>query len=99
LKLPPDQMQTLTYVMLAFAGQGNLYVLRERGRLWHSRPAPVLLLTSLGDLILVGCLAGAGILMSALPISTILLLVATTAIFTLAMDSIKLATFARLRVD
>jgi len=99
LKLPPDQMQTLTYVMLAFAGQGNLYVLRERGRLWHSRPAPVLLLTSLADLILVGCLAGAGILMSALPISTILLLVATTAIFTLAMDSIKLATFARLRVD
>lgn len=99
LKLSPEQMQTLTYVMLAFAGQGNVYVLRERGRLWASRPATVMLLTSLGDLIFVGCLAGGGILMSALPISIILILVATTALFTLAMDSIKLAVLKRLRID
>jgi hypothetical protein len=33
LQLSPEQMQTLTFVMLGFAGQGNVYVLRERGPL------------------------------------------------------------------
>ncbi len=99
LALTPDQMQTLTYVMLAFAGQGNVYVLREHGRLWHSRPAPVMMLASTCDVILVGCLAAFGILMTQLPIPIILYLAGATVVFTLAMDSIKLVVFARLRID
>ncbi len=99
LGLTPDQMQTLTFVMLGFAGQGNVYVLRERGRLWHSRPAPIMALASACDVILMGSLAAGGVLMSALPLWVVGLLVATTLVFTLAMDSIKLAVFARLRID
>jgi H+-transporting ATPase len=99
LRLTPDQMQTLTYVMLAFAGQGNVYVLRERGRLWHSRPAPIMMLASTLDIILVGSLAAGGILMSPLPIRIILLVAVATVVFTLAMDSIKLGVFSRLRID
>ena len=49
LRLSLGEMQTLTFTMLVFAGQGNLYVLRERGRLWRSRPAPVMLLASSWD--------------------------------------------------
>jgi hypothetical protein len=30
-RLPTAQMQTLTFTMLVFASQGNVYVLRERG--------------------------------------------------------------------
>ena len=60
LRLSPGEMQTLTFTMLVFAGQGNLYVLRERGRLWRSRPAPVMLLASLWDLIVVASLAAGG---------------------------------------
>ena len=37
--------------------------------------------------------------MSPLPIRVIALLVATRLLFTLAMDSIKLAVFARVRID
>jgi H+-transporting ATPase len=99
LGLSPDQMQTLTFVMLGFAGQGNVYVLRERGRLWSSRPAPIMVLASACDVTLMGCLAAFGIFMSPLPIWVIGLLVATTLVFTLAMDTIKLAVFARLRID
>ena len=99
LGVTPDQMQTLTYVMLAFAGQGNVYVLRERGRLWHSRPAPIMMLASTCDVILVGCLAAFGILMAQLPIPIILLLAGATIVFTLAMDSIKLLVLSRLRID
>jgi len=99
LRLSPGQMQTLTYAMLVFAGQGNLYVLREHGRLWNSRPAPVLLAASLGDVLLVACLAAGGVLMNPLPVTVIAALAATTIAFTLAMDSIKLAVYARLRID
>lgn len=99
LKLSPGQMQTLTFVMLGFAGQGNVYVLRERGRLWRSRPAPIMLLASATDVILMGCLAAFGALMSALPLWIIGALAATSVVFTLAMDSIKVAVFAHLRID
>ena len=99
IDLNPPQMQTLTFVMLGFAGQGNLYVLRERGRLWHSRPAPVMALASLCDVTVMGCLAAFGILMTPLPLWIIGMLVGTSLVFTLAMDSIKLAVFARLRID
>ena len=99
LRLSPGEMQTLTFTMLVFAGQGNLYVLRERGRLWRSRPAPVMLLASLWDLVVVASLAAGGVLLSPLPIRVIGLLVVTTLAFTLAMDSLKLAVFARLRID
>ncbi len=37
--------------------------------------------------------------MAALPLSLIGMLAAATIVFTLAMDSIKLAVFARLRID
>jgi H+-transporting ATPase len=99
LRLSPVQMQTLTFVMLGFAGQGNLYVLRERGRIWHSRPAPIMILASACDVILMASLAATGLFMAALPLSIVATLAGTTLIFTLAMDSIKLAVLARLRID
>ena len=99
LRLSPGEMQTLTYAMLAFAGQGNVYVLREHGRLWSSLPAPIMLVASLCDVLLVASLAAGGALMSPLPITVIALLAATTIIFTLAMDSIKIAVYAHLRID
>ena len=68
LRLSPGEMQTLTFVMLVFAGQGNVYVLREHGRFWSSRPAPIMLLASLCDVLLVAALAAGGVLMSPLPI-------------------------------
>jgi len=99
LRLSPDQMQTVTFTMLVFAGQGNVYVLRERGHLWHSCPAPVMLLASGCDLALVAGFTAGGILMSPLPIWIIPSLVATTVLFSLAMDTIKLTVFTRLRID
>jgi H+-transporting ATPase len=99
LKLNPLQMQTLTFVMLGFAGQGNVYVLRERGHLWNSRPAAVMVLASTCDVVLMGCLAAFGVLMSPLPLWIIGMLIGTSLVFTLAMDSIKLAVFGRLRID
>jgi hypothetical protein len=95
--LSPSEMQTLTFTMLVFAGQGN--VLCTHGRFWRSRPAPIMLVASITDLLVVASFASGGLLMGPLPIRVIALLVATTLVFTLAMDSIKLAVFARVRID
>jgi hypothetical protein len=51
------------------------------------------------DITLVAGLAATGILVTRLPINVIALLVAATIAFTLIMDSIKLAVFARLQID
>jgi H+-transporting ATPase len=99
LRLNPGEMQTMTFTMLAFAGQGNIYVLREHSHLWSSRPAPIMLLASVCDFALVASLAAGGFLMSPLALSVIAGLAATTLAFTLAMDFIKLAVFAHVQVD
>ena len=99
LHFSPDRMQTLTFAMLVFAGQANVFVLRERGHLWNSRPAPVMLLASSADVAIVGCLVGGGVLMSPLPLSVIAMLLAATFVFAVTMDLVKLAVFARLRID
>jgi H+-transporting ATPase len=99
LGLGADQMQTLTFVMLGFAGQGNVYVLRERRRLWHSRPAPIMIAASICDVALMGGLAIGGLLMSPLPAWLVGFLIVTTLVFTLAMDTIKLGVFAHLQID
>ena len=39
LHLPLRQLQTLVFLMLVFTGQGNVYLVRERNRLWHSLPS------------------------------------------------------------
>jgi H+-transporting ATPase len=58
-----------------------------------------MVLASACDVVLMAGLAGGGVLMAPLPLSIIATLFATTLVFTLAMDPIKLAVFARLRID
>jgi len=99
LGLTSAQMQTLTFTMLVFAGQGVVYVLRERGRMWSSRPSAVMLLCSLADVMIVAVFAACGILMQSLPIGVVLALLVATAAFVLALDQVKVALFRRLPID
>jgi H+-transporting ATPase len=66
LHLPLPQLQTLVFVMLVFNGQGTVYLVRERGHFWNSRPGGWLLLSSGLDILLVGLMATQGILMTAI---------------------------------
>ncbi|MGB7043503.1 MAG: HAD-IC family P-type ATPase, partial [Methylocella sp.] len=97
--LNSDQMQTLTFLTLILAGQANTYAMRERGHLWHSRPARVMVLASFGDLTIVTSLALAGLLMAALPPAIVVGLFVTMAAFALVLDTIKVSVFKRIRID
>lgn len=93
LGLPLAQLQTLVFVMLVFTGQSNVYLVRERNHLWHSRPGRWLLLSSILDVITVGILAARGILMAALPWTLIAALFALVCVFAVMIDAVKIRVF------
>jgi H+-transporting ATPase len=83
------QMETLTFIMFVFSAQAVLYVLRERGHMWKSRPAAIMLFFTLLDVIIISTFAVGGILMPAIPIKAVLTLLGATAVFALVMDQVK----------
>jgi H+-transporting ATPase len=96
LGLDVPQLQTLVFAMLVMSGQATIYLVRERGRLWASRPSGWLLAASVGDVLAVSLLAILGILMRPLPASTVLGLLVAVAAWALALDALKALAFRRL---
>jgi H+-transporting ATPase len=99
LDLDAGQIQTLTFLMFVFAGQALVYVLRERGHMWNSRPSLLMMLFSAADIAVVSTLAISGILMQPLPAKIVLALFAATLVFALLLDQVKVALFRHVRVD
>jgi len=98
-RLEPSEMRTFTLLMLVFAGQATVYVLREQGHFWSSRPASIMLLASSANVALVSFLAIGGVMMSPLPAAIVGILLVTTLAFALAMDCVKMIVFSHLRID
>jgi H+-transporting ATPase len=91
LDLSVAQLQTLMFLVLVFGGQGTVYLVRERGHLWASRPSRWMLLGSIADIAVVSVLATSGILMSPLPGWLVLATLCIVAIYLLMMDFLKVA--------
>jgi H+-transporting ATPase len=98
LGLPLPQLQTLVFVMLVATGQGNIYLIRERGHFWQSRPSPWLISSSATDLAVVALMATVGVLMA--PVNPLLIaeLLAVVAIYLLMLDQIKVLIFRRFNI-
>jgi H+-transporting ATPase len=99
LGLTLGELQTLVFVMLVTTGQGNVYLVRERGPFWRSRPSWLLLLSSIMDLLIVATLATTGILMTPVSLGLIIQLLAVVAVYLLALDQLKVRMFRRLAVQ
>jgi len=95
LHLPLAELQTLTFLILVFTGQGNVYLIRERKHLWHSCPGHWLIWSSILDIIAVSALAIFGILMTAVSPSLVLALVLIVAVYVVIIDFIKVPIFKR----
>ena len=98
LHLPLPQLQTLVFVMLVFTGQGNVYLVRERGHFWQSRPGPWLVLSSCADIVAVGLLATKGILMAAISPVLIAGLLVVVVVFLTLVDLLKVGIFRGLGI-
>jgi H+-transporting ATPase len=83
------QTQTLVFLMLVFSGQTTVYVVRERRRVWSSRPGRALLIASVCDLLVVSALAALGLLMTLVQPLLIGIILALALAFMLLLDQIK----------
>jgi H+-transporting ATPase len=98
LHLGLDSLRTLTIVTMVFNGQAVFYVVRERRRLWSSRPSLIVVLSSVADLGIISTLALGGILMTPLPVAIVAGVLAAAIVLAFVLDQIKVALFVRLRM-
>ncbi len=99
LGLKLGELQTLVFVMLVATGQGNIYLVRERGPFWRSRPSRLLMLSSIIDILVVAVMATTGILMTPVGVALVGLLLAAVAAYLLVLDQLKVLIFRRLTVQ
>jgi H+-transporting ATPase len=92
-----ETLQTLCFVALVFASEATLYAIRIRHHLW-SRPSAWLVLSSVGDLLIIGALAIGGIAMAPLSTSVVVGVLAGAILYGLLADVVKLWLFSRLRI-
>jgi H+-transporting ATPase len=98
LNLDIRTLQTLAAVTLVFSGQAVFYVVRDRQRIWSSRPSRWVFLSSVADILIITCLAAGGYLMAALPLTLIAAILAAAVVFAFVLDVIKVAVFAHLKM-
>ncbi len=94
--LPLPQLQTLVFVMLVATGQGNVYLIRERGPFWRSAPGRWLMTSSAADLVVVVTMATTGVLMAPVKLPLLLLLLVVVVAWLLVLDRVKLWLFSRI---
>lgn len=99
LGLRGGTLQSFAFVTLVFGNQGMLYALRERRRLWQSRPGAWVLASSAVDIGVAALLSFAGILMAPLPWPFLAAILAAAALFSFVLDLVKLALGAVLKIE
>lgn len=98
LRLPVAELQTLVFVMLVATGQGTVYLVRERGPFWKSRPSRWLAVSSVADLIVVTAMAATGIFMAPVALTILISLLAVIAAYMILLDVLKVQLFRRLAI-
>src|SRR6185437_15477607 len=86
LDLAREELRTLATVTLAFVGQATFYVVRDRERLWSSRPSAWIYVSSIADILIITVFAGKGFLMAALPWAWIGAILAASVALAFALD-------------
>ncbi len=91
-------LRTLAFIGLVFGSQATIYAIRQRRRLWDSRPSLWLAVSSLADIGIASILAAGGIAMTPLPALVIAGTLAAAAAFAFVLDMVKVPVFARLGI-
>ncbi|HEY5128198.1 MAG TPA: HAD-IC family P-type ATPase [Bradyrhizobium sp.] len=95
----PGELQTLALITLVFGSQALLYVVRERRRMWSSKPSKWVLAASAADIVIVTTLAWSGTLMESLAWPVMAAVFAAAIGFGLILDQVKLLAVAAFKVE
>jgi H+-transporting ATPase len=98
LEFKIDALRTLAFLVIVFGNQATTYAIRERRRLWSSRPSLWLVVSSVADLMIASTLALCGIFMTPLPIVAVAGTFAATIAFAFLVDAAKGPVFRRLEI-
>lgn len=98
LRLDMPHLQTLTFATLILSSQAGVYLLRERGHFWQSRPSRVLVTSSVLGLGVTAALVLGGILMSAISATFLLGVAGAGIIYFACLDWLKVWLFGRLNL-
>ena len=93
-----DVLRTLAFILIVFGNQATTYAIRERRRLWSSRPSFWVVVSSIADILIASTLAIGGILMTPLPIVVVAGTFGATLVFAFVVDAAKRPVFGRLRI-
>jgi H+-transporting ATPase len=86
-------LQTVIFLDLVFSGQATLFLMRERGPVWSSRPSTTIMVASGIDVLIFSALASFGILMAPVSPFVVLALFALVVAVALVLDRLKLVLF------
>jgi H+-transporting ATPase len=92
-------LRTLSLVALVFSGEASLYAIRERRRIWSSKPSRLVIASTVGDILGISAIAVAGVAMTAEPVSIVAGVLAAAIVFAFALDAVKVPIFHRLRIS
>ncbi len=93
-----ETLRTLCVVALVFGAQATIYAVRGRQRLWGPRPSLALVVSSIGDILIISILAAYGILMNPLPIGAVGGAFLAAVVFGLVLNVVKIPIFRSLQV-
>jgi H+-transporting ATPase len=93
-----EALRTLAFLLIVFGNQATMYAIRERRRLWSSRPSLWLVASSVTDLLIATTLAVCGVFMTPLPILVVVGTLAAAVVFAFVVDAAKGAVFGRLGI-
>jgi H+-transporting ATPase len=82
-----------------FGSEATLDAIRERRRLWHSRPSLWVIVSSVCDVLIIVALANRGIAMTPLPLPVIAWTLAAAAVFGFVLDLVKAPVFHRIGIS
>jgi H+-transporting ATPase len=94
-----EAMRTLAFILIVFGNQAAIYAIRERRRLWSSRPSFWVVVSSVADILIASTLATLGIFMTPLPIFVVAGTLAATVVFAFVVDAAKRPVFERLGIS
>jgi len=94
-QLELDRLRTFIMLALIFTGQFRVYIVRERRRFWSSRPGKELILATAAATIAFGLLGVSGWIVPSVTPVQMLCVFGLSAVFTFAIDSLKLIVFRK----
>jgi len=93
-----EALRTLAFTALVFGSQATIYAIRQRRRLWGSRPSLWLAVSSAADILIASVLSIEGIAMAPLPAWIVACTLAAAAAFAVVADMVKVPAFRRLGI-